>query len=91
MEEHMKRSMVLGIAMVVMMLITGTTIFAAAQIFSGKIMMVDPKLKIFMVKASNDSEMTFHVGKGTEITIGGATRLLGQLYKGEDVTVTYTR
>lgn len=86
----MKRSMVFGIAMVFVMLMYGITIFAStSQTFSGKIMMVDPKLKILIVKDRNNDEMTFHIRKATEITIGGSPKLLGELQKGEDVTVTY--
>jgi hypothetical protein len=86
----MKRSMVFGIAMVFVMLMYGAASFALADhTFSGKVMMVDPKLKILVVKNKNNDEMTFHIRKGTEITIGGSERLLGELQKGEDVTVTY--
>ena len=85
----MKRSVV-GIAMVFVMLMYGATIFAFSDhTFSGKIMMVDPKLKILIVKNRNNDEMTFHVEKRTEILIGGSPKLLGELQKGEDVTVTY--
>ena len=85
----MKRSMV-GIAMVFVMLMYTAASFALANhTFSGKIMMVDPKLKIFIVKGTGNNEMTFHVQKATEILIGGEPRLLGELRKGEDVTVTY--
>ncbi|MCI0618593.1 hypothetical protein L0244_36915 [bacterium] len=52
-------------------------------------MMVDPKLKIMVVKDNNNDEMTFHVRKQTEILVGGAPKLLGELHKGEDVTITY--
>jgi hypothetical protein len=91
MEEHMKRSMVFGIAMVFVMLMYGATSFASAnQTFSGKIMMIDPKLNILIVKDRNNDEMTFHIRKATEITIGGSPKLLGELEKGEDVTVTYS-
>ena len=86
----MKRSMVFGIAMVFVMLMYGATSFASAsQTFSGKIVMVDPKLKMLIVKDRNNDEMTFHIRKGTEISIGGSPKLLGELEKGEDVTVTY--
>lgn len=86
----MKRSVVLGIAMVFVMLMYGAASFALADhTFSGKIMMVDPKLKILIVKDSNNDEMTFHIRKATEITIGGSPKLLGELQKGEVVTVTY--
>jgi hypothetical protein len=86
----MKRSMVLGIAMVFVMLMYGATIFALSDhTFSGRIMMVDPKLKLIIVKNKNNDEMSFHVDKGTEILIGGSPRLLGELQKGEDVTITY--
>lgn len=86
----MKRSMVFGIAMVFVMLMYGTAIFALAEhTFSGKIVMVDPRLQIFIVKGSNNNEMTFHVRKGTQILIGNEPKLLGELQKGEDVTVLY--
>jgi hypothetical protein len=86
----MKRSMVFGIAMVFVMLIYGATIFALADhTFSGRIVMVDPKLKLIIVKSKNNDEMSFHVEKGTEILIGGSPKLLGELEKGEDVTITY--
>ena len=52
-------------------------------------MMVDPKLKIMVVKDKDNDEMTFHVRKQTEILIGGEPKLLGELKKGEDVTITY--
>jgi hypothetical protein len=87
----MKRSMVLGIAMVFVMLMYGSAIFAFSDhTFSGKIMMVDPKLRILIVKNRNNDEMTFHIPKGTDITISGSEKLLSELQKGEDVTVTYT-
>jgi hypothetical protein len=90
MEEHMKRSMVLGIAMVFVMLMYGSAMFAFSDhTFSGRIVMVDPKLKILVVKNHNNDEVTFHIRKGTEITVGGSEKLLGELQKGEDVTVTY--
>jgi hypothetical protein len=86
----MKRSMLFGIAMVFVMSMYGATIFAFAEhTFSGKIVMIDPKLKIFVVKGTDKNEMTFHVRKATEIVIGGEPKLLGELHKGEDVTVTY--
>ena len=85
----MKRSMV-GIAMVFVMLMYGATIFALSDhTFSGRVMMIDPKLNLLIVKSKNNDEMTFHVKKGTEILIGGSPKLLGKLQKGEDVTVTY--
>jgi D-lyxose ketol-isomerase len=90
MEEHMKRSITLSVAMVVVMLMYGATIFALSEhTFSGKIMMVDPKLKIMVVKDNNNEEMTFHVRKQTEILVGGAPKLFGELRKGEDITITY--
>jgi hypothetical protein len=86
----MKRSMVFGIAMVFLMMMYGATIFALADhTFSGRIVMVDPKLKLIIVKNKNNDEMSFHVDKGTEIVIGGSPKLLGELQKGEDVTVAY--
>jgi hypothetical protein len=90
MEENMRSSMVLGIAMVFVMLMYGATTFALSDhTFSGKITMVDPKLKILIVKDRNNDEMSFHIRKATEITVGGSPKLLGELQKGEDVTVTY--
>jgi len=86
----MKRSLVLGIAMVFVMVMYGSTIFALSDhTFSGRIVMIDPKLKLLIVKNKNNDEMSFHVEKGTEILIGGSPKLLGELQKGEDVTVTY--
>jgi D-lyxose ketol-isomerase len=90
MEEVMKRSMVFGVAMVFVMSMYGATIFALSEhTFSGKIMMVDPKLKIMVVKDNNNDEMTFHVRKQTEILVSGEPKLFGELRKGEDVTITY--
>jgi hypothetical protein len=90
MEEDMKRSVTLSFAMVVVMLMYGATIFALSEnTFSGQIMMVDPKLNIMVVKDNNNDEMTFHVRKHTEILIGGEPKLLGELQKGENVTITY--
>lgn len=86
----MKRSLVFGIAVVFVMLMYGATIFALSDhTFSGRIVMVDPKLKLLIVKNKNNDEMSFRVEKGTEILIGGSPKLLGELQKGEDVTVTY--
>ena len=86
----MKRSVTLSAAMVVVILMYGATIFALSEhTFSGKIVMVDPKLKIMVVKDNNNDEMTFHVRNKTEILIGGEPKLFGELHKGEDVTITY--
>ncbi len=86
----MKRSMVFGVAMVFVMFMYAATIFALSEhTFSGKIMMVDPKLKIMVVKDNKNDEMTFRVQKQTEILIAGEPKLLGELHKGEDVTITY--
>jgi hypothetical protein len=60
--------------------------------FEGAIASVDVPAKEFTVKSTDKNtadEMTFLVGKSTSIRVDGTNVLLGQLQKGEHVTVTY--
>ncbi len=61
---------------------------ATQQSYSGKIMMVDPKLRIIIVKGKEGEEV-FHPATNSTFMIGGEMKLLSQLRKGEEVTVTY--
>ena len=60
--------------------------------FEGDVVSVDVPAQEFTVKSTEKgsvSEMTFHVSRPTSITVDGQTILLGELPKGEHVTVTY--
>jgi len=70
---------------------TGSTAKAVARIehsYSGKIIMVDPKLRILIVKGKNGEE-TFHPDRYSTFTINGEPKLFADLHKGEVVTVTH--
>ncbi|MDH4065215.1 MAG: hypothetical protein OEW19_12510 [Acidobacteriota bacterium] len=65
---------------------------APEMTFSGNVVAVDTKAHTFTVK--NDAggkvqEMMFHVSSGERLYIGGEPVLLGQLQKGDSVTVGY--
>lgn len=63
-------------------------LFANEQSYSGKIVALDPKLRMFIVKGE-DGEKTFHPTRDSKFTIDGQTKLFGELQKGEEVTVHY--
>jgi hypothetical protein len=68
---------------------SATIVESANQGFSGTIVFVDPRLHVFIVKGKTE-EMTFHAAPGSKFTIDNEPKLLGELQKGDRVTVHYT-
>ncbi|HSE39975.1 MAG TPA: hypothetical protein VLH08_04355 [Acidobacteriota bacterium] len=86
----MKRNILLIAGLLVLTFSVGAHAFPAAHYkYSGKIVMIDPKQELFIVKG-REGEKAFHANQKTEITINGERKLFGELQKGEDVNVTYT-
>ena len=61
---------------------------ATEHSYSGKIIMIDSKLRVFIVKGNNGEE-TFRPDRYSTFTIDGEPKLFAELHKGEEVTVTY--
>lgn len=64
-------------------------LFANEQTYSGKIVTIDPKLRMFIVKGEG-GEKTFVASKDSSFKIDGQPKLFGELQKGEEVTVRYS-
>jgi ABC-type molybdate transport system substrate-binding protein len=89
MEESMKRSILIQVAALLVLCVTGSAVLAySSHTFTGKIVSVDPKMQTVVVKG-NSGEKTFHIEKATSINVGGNTKI-DQLQAGQDVSVSYS-
>jgi hypothetical protein len=85
----MKRNILILTGLLVLTLSFGVYALPANQHkYSGKIVMIDPKLDLMIVKGK-EGEKAFHSDRKTMITIGGQRKLFSELQKGEQVNVTY--
>ena len=67
--------------------VANLTAASNADTFSGRIVAVDPKLQMFIVRGTHGVEEAFHPDKYSQFILDGQPVLLGQLEKGDQVTV----
>ena len=85
----MKRSILIQVAALFVLLVTGSFLLAASShTFTGKIVSVDAKAQTVVVKGTS-GEKTFHMEKSTSINVGSSTKL-EDLQAGQDVTISYS-
>lgn len=67
--------------------VTGVAAAENVPIFSGRIVALDPKLHVFIVRGAHGVEEAFHPDKYSQFILDGQPVLLGQLQKGDHITV----
>jgi hypothetical protein len=88
MEMDMKKQLLFAfVAFASFFLLTGTNAFSAnEETYSGRIVAINPRLDYFILKGPQ-GDRTFHAASGSMYTIDDQPVVLGELIKGDQVTV----